>query len=60
MPESLATTREVAAYLQVSTKTMERWAMNGTGPKYARIGRHRRYDWRDVRDWVAARERKSA
>ncbi len=56
-PRPLAKSAEVAEYLQVSIKTLERWAMRNTGPKYARIGRHRRYDWADIAAWVAAQER---
>lgn len=55
-PRPLAKSADVAEYLQVSIKTLERWAMNGGGPKYARIGRHRRYDWDDVYTWLAARQ----
>ncbi|QMP84444.1 helix-turn-helix domain-containing protein [Streptomyces phage Dagobah] len=56
MPEQLAKSAEVAEYLQVSIKTLERWASKGGGPRYARIGHHRRYDWEDVRSWLAERQ----
>ena len=57
MPERrpLATTREVAEFLGVPERTLGQWAYFGTGPRYAKIGRHRRYRWEDVEAFVAAR-----
>lgn len=48
----LATREEVAEYLQVAPRTLEQWAYRSVGPRYTRVGRHARYDWADVRQWL--------
>lgn len=47
--------RELADRLGLPVKTLARWASNGTGPPYARMGRHVRYRISDVIDWETAR-----
>ena len=54
--EELATAKEVAAYLKVHPKSVDRWASRGAGPPFIRIEGARRYDWNDVRAWVEARK----
>lgn len=54
--ESLATSKEVAAYLGVHPQTMDAWASQGRGPAYSKIEGRRRYDWSDVRRWVQERK----
>jgi len=54
--EGLATAKEVAEYLNVHPKSMDRWASQGAGPPFTRIEGARRYDWADVRAWVEARK----
>ncbi len=51
----LATTEQVAEYLQVSPRTMDDWAYRGTGPAFARVGGQRRYRWQDIESWVNRR-----
>ena len=51
-PEPLASRGEVAAYLGVPATTLDQWASGGTGPAYIRVGRHARYRWSDVEDWL--------
>lgn len=46
--QPLATSEEVADYLNVSVRTLDDWAHRGVGPEYSRVGRHRRYRWSDV------------
>lgn len=53
----LATSAEVAAYLNVPVRTLSQWAHKGTGPRYSKVGRHRRYRWQDVEEFVAANMR---
>jgi excisionase family DNA binding protein len=48
----LATTIEVADFLGVPVRTLERWRRYRTGPQYAPIGRHVRYRWEDVEKWL--------
>lgn len=47
----LATPEEVATYLGVPVATLYQWRHRGKGPKSRRIGRHVRYDWRDVESY---------
>lgn len=53
--EALATTEEVAAYLQVSPQTMANWAYKKVGPPYLKINGQRRYDWTELRAWLEER-----
>ncbi|GAA5176681.1 hypothetical protein GCM10023321_85670 [Pseudonocardia eucalypti] len=50
--EPLATRAEVAAYLRMPVKTLAYWASIGEGPAYQRTGRHTRYRWADVDQWL--------
>lgn len=54
--EGLATSKEVAEFLNVHPKSMDRWASQGAGPPFVRVEGARRYDWADVRAWVEARK----
>jgi predicted DNA-binding transcriptional regulator AlpA len=40
----------------VPKSTLDQWAYLGTGPRYVKIGRHRRYDPRDVEAWIESRK----
>ena len=51
--EPLATRREVADYLRVSVSTLHMWAHQGRGPRYTLAGGSARYDWSDVKTWLA-------
>ena len=55
MPEPLATLEEVAAYLNVPSRTLYAWRYRGEGPSGFRIGRHVRYRWADVEIWIENR-----
>jgi hypothetical protein len=54
--QQLATTEQVADYLQLPPKTLAEWRSQGIGPKYSKIGKHVRYDWADVHAWVAGQQ----
>lgn len=45
---------QVAERLDVPPKTLAEWASKGTGPPYAKFGRHVRYRLRDLLEWEAA------
>ncbi len=45
------TRKDLAERLGVPHKTPAEWATKGTGPKYARFGRHVRYRLGDVIAW---------
>lgn len=49
--ETWLTTVELGTRLQIPPKTLASWASAGSGPRYARIGRHRRYRLADIRAW---------
>jgi excisionase family DNA binding protein len=53
----LATSPEVAEYLQVSERTLDDWAYRGGGPEFSRVGQQRRYRWEDVDKYLAERAR---
>ncbi|MGK8505250.1 helix-turn-helix domain-containing protein [Nocardia asiatica] len=44
-------TEEVAARLKIPKKTLAVWASTKRGPRYARIGRYRRYRLSDLLRW---------
>ncbi|HEX5579593.1 MAG TPA: helix-turn-helix domain-containing protein [Candidatus Limnocylindria bacterium] len=47
------TRRELAQRYGLPVKTPADWASKGTGPRYARFGRHVRYRLSDVVAWEA-------
>jgi predicted DNA-binding transcriptional regulator AlpA len=47
------TRQELAERYGLPVKTPAQWASKGTGPRYARFGRHVRYRLSDVVDWEA-------
>jgi hypothetical protein len=42
---------ECAAYLRVSKRTLQRWRVLGTGPRFAKYGTRVIYDGWDVDQW---------
>lgn len=50
--QTLLTSTEAAAFLQVAEKTLAKWRVKGTGPKFRRLG-HRtvRYLQADLIAW---------
>lgn len=54
----LMTPTEVSNYLQVPARTLAQWrAVNKqAGPKFFKVGRHVRYRWLDVLDWLETQE----
>lgn len=48
MKTGLATTAEVAAYLNVKPNTLDHWASSGEGPAFVKMNGRRRYDWKAV------------
>lgn len=55
--QPLATSQEVAEYLQVSERTLDDWAYRGGGPEFSYAGQQRRYRWEDVDSYLAQRSR---
>jgi len=56
----LATSPEVAAYLNVSERTLDDWAYRGGGPEFTYAGQQRRYRWEDVDKYLAERRSRRA
>ena len=49
------TRRELAGRYSLPVKTLAQWASKGTGPRYAKFGKHVRYRLSDVIDWESGR-----
>ena len=47
--------QDLADRYRLPVKTLAKWASKGTGPPYARMGRHVRYRLGDVIAWETAR-----
>jgi len=52
LPERLWTLQETAAFLVIPESTLYKLNHKGTGPRSYRVGKHRRYDPRDVLAWL--------
>ncbi|MEV7925448.1 helix-turn-helix domain-containing protein [Kitasatospora sp. NPDC088779] len=53
--DRLWTLQELADFLGVPTQSIYQMNWKGTGPRSYKVGRHRRYDPRDVRQWLETR-----
>ncbi|TGN65388.1 DNA-binding protein [Nocardioides eburneiflavus] len=54
-PLPLMSTEELASYLNVPVRTIEKWREKGTAPRGFKVGVGWRYDLDDVRSWLAQR-----
>jgi hypothetical protein len=54
---SFFTQDELAVELDVSPKTLDRWALEGKGPAITKVGRRILYSKKAVATWLAACER---
>ena len=57
--DRLLTIRELAVYLDVPVKTLYAWRYRGEGPIGFRVGKHVRYRWSDVEQWIQLQLRDS-
>ena len=57
--DRLIPARCLPRYLGVSAPTLERWRMQGTGPKFVKAGRRVFYRVRDVQAWLQTCQRAS-
>ncbi len=53
--DRLVTVQELAGYLEVPVKTLCAWRCRREGPPAFRVGRHLRYRWSDVQQWIQHR-----
>lgn len=51
--EQLMTVQELAQYLRVPVATIYAWRYRREGPLGFRVGKHLRYRWPDVEEWIA-------
>jgi excisionase family DNA binding protein len=51
---------QVAEHMQVSLETLRHWRYRGTGPKYAKVGKHVRYRRTEVDRWLAQQEHEAS
>ncbi len=58
--EPLLTAQELAGFLNVPVATIYAWRYRGEGPPGFRAGRHLRYRWIDVQQWIDDRLRADA
>lgn len=54
--EQMATARDVADVIGIPEHTLAQWRSQGKGPDYVKAGRHVRYEWRDVKKWIAGQK----
>ena len=52
---TLLSQREAASLLHLSERTLERFRVSGTGPKFVRLGRSIRYRLTDIEAFIASR-----
>jgi excisionase family DNA binding protein len=50
--DRLLTVHDLAAYLGVPVTTLYQWRYRREGPRGFRVGRHIRYQWADVTEWI--------
>lgn len=55
--DRLLTVEDLATFLDVPIKTLYAWRYRGEGPVGFRVGRHVRYRWTDVEQWIRDRVR---
>ncbi|WP_034093344.1 helix-turn-helix transcriptional regulator [Streptacidiphilus albus] len=53
--DRLWTLKELAEFLGVPEQSIYQMNWKGTGPRSYKVGRHRRYDPLDVRQWLETR-----
>ena len=53
--DRLLTVAELADYLGVPVATLYQWRYRGEGPPGFRVGRHLRYRWSDIQQWIETR-----
>jgi excisionase family DNA binding protein len=50
--DRLLTVHDLAVYLGVPPTTLYQWRYRREGPRGFRVGRHIRYQWTDVAEWI--------
>ncbi|NIA26334.1 MAG: helix-turn-helix domain-containing protein [Gammaproteobacteria bacterium] len=50
--DPLLSVQELANYLEVPIGTLYAWRYRGEGPPGFRAGKHLRYRWHDIEEWI--------
>ena len=58
-PQPLLTTQDAALYLHVSPRTLEKWRLQGGGPRYRKLVHRVVYTQADIDAWVDGQARTS-
>ena len=53
--DQLLTVKELADYLGVPVATIYAWRYRRQGPPGFRVGKHVRYRWSDISEWIESR-----
>lgn len=53
--DRLLTVEDLAEYLGVPVATLYAWRYQHQGPRGFRVGRHLRYRWTDIEEWISDR-----
>jgi excisionase family DNA binding protein len=53
--DRLLTVEDLAEYLGVPVATLYAWRYHRQGPPGFRVGRHVRYRWVDIEEWISDR-----
>jgi len=54
-PDRLLTVEDLAEYLGVPVATLYAWRYQRQDPPGFRVGRHVRYRWADIEEWISDR-----
>jgi len=54
-PDRLLSVEDLAEYLGVPVATLYAWRYHRQGPPGFRVGRHVRYRWADIEEWISDR-----
>jgi len=58
--DTLITRSDLPQYIPVATQTLARWAVEGQGPRFIKLGRRLvAYRVGDLREWLQGQERKN-
>ena len=58
--DPLLTAQQLAEYLQVPIATIYTWRHRHQGPPGFRVGKHLRFRWADVEDWIGINSTESS
>ena len=59
MKPSFINRTATATALNISPRTLEKWAVTGEGPPFYKLGGRVLYDIEDIETWVSSRRRSS-